>query len=156
MVIRAGWSNTKISLYELADTGVDEDMIISVEKAASKAIAGMAEGADIEIRDVQGIKSGQNYLMEMELAVPGSWSIDQVQKIEQAIRERVGSRVRGVKRLKVRFLPNTEKDVNFGAEFIVRDTSPQSSPEPELEPSGNNGSSSTGIQDREIHAEKRR
>lgn len=155
MVIKAGWSNTKVSLYELADIGVDEDMISSVEKAASKAIAELPEGAEIEIRDLQGIKSGQNYLMEMEVAVPGSWSVDQVRKIEQVIRERVGSRVRGVKRLKVRFFPSTEKDVDFGAEFIVRDTSPQSSPEPEIESNGNNGSSSTGIHAREIHPQKR-
>lgn len=156
MVIRAGWGNTKIAVFELADTGVDEEMISSVQKATLKAIAGTPDGTEIEIRDLQGIKSGQNYLMEMELAVPGSWSVDQVRQVEQLIRERVGSRVRGVKRLKVRFMPNTEKDVDFGAEFIARDTSPESSPEPEADPNGNNESSSTGIQAREVHAEKRR
>ncbi|KAL1954491.1 hypothetical protein VTO42DRAFT_1102 [Malbranchea cinnamomea] len=155
MVIKAGWANTKTSLLELADIGVDEDMIESVEKATLKAISGIPEGAEIEIRDLQGIKSGQNYLMEMELAVPGSWSVEQTRRIEQIVRQQVGSRVRGVKRLRVRFIPSTEKDVDFAAEFIARDTSPESSPEPEVEVNDKNGSSSTGSEAKEVNARKR-
>ncbi|KAK2751612.1 hypothetical protein FQN55_000333 [Onygenales sp. PD_40] len=137
MVIKAGLGNTKTSLLELADVGVDDEMRESVSKSASKAIAALPNGSDIQIRDVQGIKSGQNYLMEVELAVPGSWSVSQTRLIEEAIRERVGSRVRGVKRLKVRFMSDAETDVNFMEEFIARDVSPRSSPEPEEEGNGN-------------------
>ncbi|OJD12656.1 hypothetical protein AJ78_06778 [Emergomyces pasteurianus Ep9510] len=158
MVIRAGWGNTKSSLLELADVGVDEEICASVEKSARKAIANLPDGgSEIEIRDVQGIKSGQNHLMEIELAVPGSWSVDRTRQLEEAIRQRVGSRVRGVKRLKVRFTPDTERDVGFLEEFIARDVSPRSSPEPEEEANGNthrnhndkNGAINSGTQARE-------
>ncbi|PGH09352.1 hypothetical protein GX51_00795 [Blastomyces parvus] len=135
MVIRAGWGNTKTSLLELADVSVDPEMSGSVEKSVRKAIAALpgSTGSEIEIREVQGIKSGQNHLMEVELAVPSSWSVGQTRIAEEAIRQRVASRVRGVKRLKVRFTPNTERDVSFLEEFIERDVSPRSSPEPEAE-----------------------
>ncbi|OJD21812.1 hypothetical protein ACJ73_06845 [Blastomyces percursus] len=135
MVIRAGWGNTKTSLLELADVSVDSEMSVSVERSVRKAIAALPDGAgsEVAIREVQGIKSGQNHLMEVELAVPSSWSVGQTRVAEEAIRQRVGSRVRGVKRLKVRFTPDTEQDVSFLEEFIVRDVSPRSSPEPEAE-----------------------
>ncbi|PGH17130.1 hypothetical protein AJ79_01268 [Helicocarpus griseus UAMH5409] len=146
MVIKAGWGNTKTSLLELADITVDEEMSESVKKSTRKAITALPEGSEIQIRDVQGIKSGQNYLMEIELAVPGSWSVIRTRQIEEAIRERVGSRVRGVKRLKVRFMPDAERDANFLEEFIARDVSPRSSPEPEEEANGdiNNNSNKNG------------
>ena len=134
MVIKAGWGNTKVSLLELADVSVDEDIKLSVQKATSKALLARVEnGNDIIIRDVQGVKSGQNYLMEIELAVPGSWSVNQIRLVEDAVRERVGSRVRGVKRIKVRFLSLEAKDEDFTGEFIAPDVSPRSSPEPEAD-----------------------
>lgn len=131
MVIRAGWDNTKTALLELADTTVDAEIKASVEKATSKALAEAGNSQLVEIRDVQGLKSGQNYLMEVELAVPGTWPVDQSREIEKSVRERVGSRVRGVKRVKVRFVPQDDKEVSFTEEFIPPGVSPRSSPEPE-------------------------
>jgi divalent metal cation (Fe/Co/Zn/Cd) transporter len=131
MVIKAGWGNTRVSLLELADVSVDEDMMKSVRKAASTAILSAMDSDEIEIRDVQGIKSGQNYLMEVELAVPGSWSVDRTRLVEQFVRETVRARVRSVKRLKVRFIPHTEKELDFTEEFIAHDISSQKSPEPD-------------------------
>ena len=155
MVIKAGFANTKTSLLELADVGVDEDMISSVDKAARKAIAGAPDSSEIEVRYIQGVKSGQNYLMELELAVPGHWSVDRTRQVEKLIRERVGSRVRGVKRLKIRFLPHAEKDADFAAEFIERDMSPRSSPEPESEANGEGSSVSSGTQAQKDQTRKR-
>ncbi|KAL1884794.1 mitochondrial metal transporter [Paecilomyces lecythidis] len=131
MVIRAGWDNTKTALLELADTTVDAEIKASVEKATSKALAEAGNSQLVEIRDVQGLKSGQNYLMEVELAVPGTWPVDQSREIEKSVRERVGSRVRGVKRVKVRFVPQDDREVSFTEEFIPPGVSPRSSPEPE-------------------------
>ena len=139
MVIKAGWGNAKVSLLELADVSVDEDMIKSVRKATSKAIIGAMDSDEIEIRNVQGIKSGQNYLMDVELAVPGSWSVDRIRLVEKLVRETVSIRVRTVKRLKVRFVPQTERELDFTEEFIAPDVSPRSSPEPEEEANGTNG-----------------
>jgi divalent metal cation (Fe/Co/Zn/Cd) transporter len=123
MVIKAGWGNTKVSLLELADVSVDEEIKTAVQRAASKALlANFADGKEVQIRDVQGVKSGQNYLMEVEIAVPGSWSVDRIRQVEDAVRERVGSRVRGVKRVKVRFMSLLEEpDVDFKGEFIPPD-----------------------------------
>lgn len=141
MVIRAGWGNTMTSLLELADVTVDEEVKRSVRRAASKALVadmpagtvGVPGGEDVRVRDIQGIKSGQNYLMEVELVLPGNWSVERVQRVENAVRERVGSKVRGVKRVKVTFTPQEKDDRGFADEFIGVDVSPRSSPEPEDE-----------------------
>ena len=97
------------------------------------SLAGVAGGDVVEIREIQGIKSGQNYLMDVELAIPANWSIEKTRTIEDAVRERAGSKVRGVRRIKVRFVPSENKDLDFSDEFIGADVSPQSSPEPEEE-----------------------
>jgi divalent metal cation (Fe/Co/Zn/Cd) transporter len=128
MVIKAGWGNTITSLLELADTSVDDEIKTSVQNAAAKALKALENGEQVTIRDVQGMKSGQNYLMDIELAVPGSWSIDQSRAVEEAVRTTVGAGVRGVKRLKIRFIPVEQKELTFSEEFISQDT--DASPEP--------------------------
>jgi divalent metal cation (Fe/Co/Zn/Cd) transporter len=156
MVVRAGWANTKASVLELADVGIDEDTVISVEEAASKAIGKAPNGEEIAIRRVQGIKSGQNYLMEVELAVPGSWSVEQTRNVEQLVQERVAAKVRGVRRLRIRFLPDTETDHGLATDFIPRDVSPRSTPEPEIEANCENGSVSSDVHTKDSGAHKRR
>jgi divalent metal cation (Fe/Co/Zn/Cd) transporter len=129
MVIKAGWNNTVTSLLELADTTVDDDIKSSVEKAAAKALQEIADGDAVVVRDVQGMKSGQNYLMDIELAVPGDWAITRSRLVEEAVRKAVGARVRGVKRVKMRFIPMEQQDLTFSEEFIAPDA--RGSPEPD-------------------------
>lgn len=131
MVIQAGYGNTKTALFELADTTVGPEIKSSVRKAALKALTGHTGEQNIEIRDVEGIKSGQNYLMEVEIAAPRSWSIERTREVEEAIRAGVGSRVRGVRRVRVRFVPDDIQQSDFMDEFIPGDVSPRGSPEPE-------------------------
>lgn len=135
MVIKAGWGNTGTALLELADVGIDNEMRSSVRKAASKALASEPTfgHSEIQVRDVQGVKAGQNYLMDIELAVPGSWTVKQMRDVEDIVRARVGSKVRGVRRVKVRFVPSENKETGFADEFIGAEISPRSSPEPEDE-----------------------
>ena len=141
MVVRAGWGNTGAALLELADVGVDEEIKGSVRRATSKAISQNSDGGvptfneenQMEIRDIQGVKAGQNYLMDIELAVPGSWNVEQAREAEDAIRARVGTKVRGVRRVKVRFVPKERLGAGGSDEFIGTDMSPRSSPEPEDE-----------------------
>lgn len=151
MVIRAGWGNTITSLLELADTTVDEDTKSSVHNAAAKALKALENGGQVEVRDVQGMKSGQNYLMEVELAVPGAWSIHQSRTVEETVRRIVGASVRGVKRVKVRFIPVEQQELTFSEEFIAQDTS--GSPEPP-EPEANGVASGSHIP--EDHALRKR
>ena len=70
--------------------------------------------------------------MDIELGVPSEWTVDQILAVETAVRERAGAKVRGVRRVKVRFTP-LEKSSDFSDEFIGADISPRSSPEPEDE-----------------------
>lgn len=139
LVVRAGYANTGSALLELADVGVAEDIKGSVRKAATKALSehtftsSKDTGAEVSVQDVQGVKAGQNYLMNVELAVPGDWTVDETREIEDVVRERVGSKVRGVRRVRVRFVAKTEKTPDFADEFIGADVSPRSSPEPEEE-----------------------
>lgn len=129
MVIKAGWGNTITSLLELADTTVDEEVKENVQKAAVKALNQLGESEQVIIRDVQGMKSGQNYLMDVEVAVPGSWALDRSRIIEEAVRKSIGDKVRGVKRVKLRFVPVEKPELTFQEEFITQDI--EASPESE-------------------------
>ncbi|KAL8806500.1 MAG: hypothetical protein Q9182_001282 [Xanthomendoza sp. 2 TL-2023] len=142
MVVKAGWANTGQALLELADVGIDAEIKRSVQRAANKELDPATSNANpadlpiqsigqVEVRDVQGVKAGQNYLMELELAVPESWTIQQARAIEATVRSRVGSTVRGVRRVRVRIVPKESRAQNFSDEFIAADVSPRSSPEPE-------------------------
>ena len=131
MVIKAGWGNTCSSLLELADTAVDDEIKESVQKAASKALVKLQDHNAIKIRDIQGMKSGQNYLMDIELAVPGAWPINRSREIEETVRTAIGAGVRGVKRVKVRFIPLEHEELNFSEEFIPAEVASQANPEPE-------------------------
>ncbi|KAI9817834.1 MAG: hypothetical protein M1827_000953 [Pycnora praestabilis] len=141
MVIRAGWNNTGSALLELADVGVDEEMKSNVRRAATKALEtglesdpqldDLLKAGKVEVREIQGVKSGQNYLMEIGLGVPNSWNVVQCQEVEKVVREKVGRKVRGVRRVKIRFVPKADTDLSFSNEFIGADVSPRSSPEPE-------------------------
>lgn len=143
MVVRAGWGNTGAALLELADVGVDEEIRVSVRRAISKAISrssagrvpGFNEQNHMEIRDIQGIKAGQNYLMDIELAVPGSWTVEQARETEDTIRARVGTNVRGVRRVRIRFVPSEKVQGEFSDEYIGTGMSHRSTPEPEDEKS---------------------
>ena len=129
MVIQAGAANALSAVYELCDRSMDEEVKASVLKAARKA--DVEKG--VEVRDVQGVKAGQNYLVDIEVAVPTNWSLDRSRKAEEAIRSRVGSKVRGVRRVRVRLVPAGNEEDDFQSEFIGADVSPRNSPEPESE-----------------------
>lgn len=122
MVIRAGWGNTGAALLELADVGVDDEIRSSVRKAATEALDkanfDAKTGDGPHVRSVQGIKAGQNYLVDIELVVPGSWKVQEARRIEELVRERVGSTVRGVRKVKVRFVPKADEGPSFADEFI--------------------------------------
>lgn len=144
MVVQAGWGNTKSALYELADVGVEDEMRTNVRKAADKALAEVNIGSasnHVDMRSVQGVKSGQNYLMDLELAVPPSWTLDQMHGVEEVVRERVGAKVRGVKRVRVRFISKSTDQADYMDEFIGADVSAHSSPETEEEHNHDHGHS---------------
>ncbi|KAF2965277.1 hypothetical protein GQX73_g8285 [Xylaria multiplex] len=136
MVIKAGVENTLDSLFELADRGIDDEVKSSVRKQVQKATIDISEGHNVELRDVSGIKSGQNYLVDLEVAVPGAWTIEDLREVEDTIRTRVGSKVRGVRKIRVRFVPKEAAVAAKFDEFIAGDVSPRSSPEPETEDDG--------------------
>ncbi|CAO2657766.1 Nn.00g038920.m01.CDS01 [Neocucurbitaria sp. VM-36] len=134
MVVQAGWGNTKSALLELADVGVDDEMRDNVRNAANKAVEGLTTTSQpVNVRAVQGVKAGQNYLMDVELGVPGTWTIEQTRGVETLLRERVGAKVRGVKKVRVRFVTNSAEDPDFLDEFIPGDLSAASTPESEAD-----------------------
>ena len=133
MVIRAGWGNTGSALLELADVGVDDEIKASIRDVATKALdqvnldAESGEGNIALVREVQGVKAGQNYLIDVELVVPDAWTVQQARRTEDMVRQRVGSAVRGVRRVKVRFVPKANEEPNFADEFIGASASPTES-----------------------------
>ncbi len=133
LVINAGWGNTMASLYELADKGIDEEVRVSVRRATERCFGEISRGSEVELRDVRGVKSGQNYLVDMEVAVPKTWTVVDLGQVEESIRSMVGSKVRGVRRIKVRFVPKEDSEATLFDEFISGNFSQRSSPEPEEE-----------------------
>jgi divalent metal cation (Fe/Co/Zn/Cd) transporter len=131
LVIRAGWENTLSAVYELADKSIDEEVKRSIRRQVQKSLADVSEGHEVELRDVSGVKSGQNYLVDLEMAVPNMWTVEDVRGVEDAVRTLVGSKVRGVRRVRVRFVPKEVPVAPQFDEFIPGDVSPKSSPEPE-------------------------
>ena len=108
MVIRAGWANTKASLLEACDVSINDDVKRDVREAATRAIevdgaVGSSGGNSLVVREVQGTKSGQSYLVDIDIKVHGSWTMQQIDTVEETIRERVGTMVQGVRRVKLRF-----------------------------------------------------
>lgn len=112
MIVQAGWGNTKAALLELADVGIESDIKSNVHSAAAEALVGL----DARISAVQGVKGGQNYLMEIAITVPDSWTLAKQQETETLVRERVAKKVKGVKRVAVRF---TDQDDGFASEFVA-------------------------------------
>jgi divalent metal cation (Fe/Co/Zn/Cd) transporter len=141
MVVKAGSENTIQALMELADQSIDDEVKGSIRKQAQKSFTDITDGHEIELREVTGVKSGQNYLVDMELGVPSSWTVEHVRAVEDAIRTRVGAKVRGVRKVRLRFLPKETLDVPKFDEFIPGDVSPRSSPEPEGDDHNGNGHS---------------
>jgi divalent metal cation (Fe/Co/Zn/Cd) transporter len=131
LVIKAGWGNTVSALYELADKGIDAEIKASVTKAAKKSLANLSTGSEVELREVEGVKSGQNYLVDLLLAVPKSWTVEDVREVEDTVREMVGSKVRGVRRVKIRFVPKDEPSTSLFDEFISGEVTARADPEPE-------------------------
>lgn len=131
MVIKAGAENTLAAVLELADRSIDNEVKGSVRKQVQRAFADITEGHEIELRDVSGLKSGQNYLVDLELAVPNAWTVEDVKDVEDTVRTRVGGKVRGVRKVRVRFTPKEVPAPPKFDEFIPGDVSAKSSPEPE-------------------------
>lgn len=118
MIIQAGWVNTKTALFELADVGLSEKIQGKVQKAAESALKEQV-GTSAEIKGVQGMKSGQNILVELEVVAPSDWTVDQTNDIERQLREQVVAKVRGVRRVVVRFTSNAKNTGEaFAGEFI--------------------------------------
>lgn len=139
LVVRTGWTNTRTSLYELADASMEEDIKERVLEEADRALDDMMwvkshPNAPVEVRRCQGVKAGQSYSVEIEVACPANWTVEKTRMIEDEIRQRVGSKVRGVRRVRVRFVAAKEETgMGFMDEFISPSVSQRSSPEPESE-----------------------
>lgn len=128
MVVQAGFGNTKAAVYELVDVAVDDEIKGAVHGAASNALAESKETSEVQVSDVQGLKAGQNFLMDIELAVPATWTVEQIRKVENDVRVEVGSKVRGVRRVRVKFVAKDQQQADFMEEFIGTKTSPPNSP----------------------------
>ena len=118
MIIQAGYGNTKNALLELADVGIDDEVRNEVLAAARQALdesEGIFEEHHVQ---VQGNKSGQNYLMEVAVNVPGAMTLEQTKAIEDKIRQTIAAKVKGVKRVAIRFATIEAGDRAFADEFV--------------------------------------
>jgi divalent metal cation (Fe/Co/Zn/Cd) transporter len=129
MVVRAGWANTMVSLTELADASVADELKDKVRTVTDQAVREALPHIEARAREVSGTKAGQNYLLDIELVVPGDQTIEELNKVECLIRERVATMVRGAKRIRVRFVPSDVEGGEFMEEFIRPSITAMSTPE---------------------------
>ncbi|KAI9886730.1 MAG: hypothetical protein M1823_001439 [Watsoniomyces obsoletus] len=132
MVIRAGWGNTVAALTELADKAVDPEICMAVREATKKILASAPRldlRHSVKVRDVEGVKAGPNYLMDVVLAVPEDWTVDKLRVAEVTVRDGLGKSVRGVRRVKIRFVPWDLNEETYVEEFIDPDRVLSGSPE---------------------------
>ncbi|KAF4510325.1 hypothetical protein G6O67_002219 [Ophiocordyceps sinensis] len=130
MVVKAGLQNTKSALYELTDQSIDGEVKGSIRKQAQRALANVSEGHVAELRDVSGVKSGQNFLVDLEMAVPGAWTVDEMRTLEDQVRTQVGGTVRGVRRVRVRFVSRDGAVKEKFDDFIPSSVQVEADPEP--------------------------
>lgn len=102
MVVNAGLRNSRVALLELSDVGLDHEVKDAVQDTLSNA---GIEG----IKSVSGVKSGQNYLIEVTVEVDPFTTVSETTVYEDRIRNVLASpkgraKVQGVKRVKVRFV----------------------------------------------------
>lgn len=128
MIVQAGWGNTKAALYELADVGIQDEIKEKVQKASAAALQEQV-GSEAIVKGVQGIKSGQNVLAEIEVAAPSDWTLSKIGEVEERVRDSVIAQVRGVRRVVVRFTSDADGDKEAFADDFA--PAPASSPEPE-------------------------
>ncbi|KYK61765.1 cation efflux family protein [Drechmeria coniospora] len=129
MVVQAGYSNTVSSFCELADQSIDDEIKGAIRKQAHRALANIEHGHEAELRDISGIKAGQNYLIDLEVAVPGAWKVESTKGLEDAVRTQVGGKVLGVRRVRIRFV---SRDAPVGKgfdEFIPGSVQREADPE---------------------------
>ncbi|KAI3541817.1 cation efflux family protein [Colletotrichum filicis] len=129
LVIKAGAENTLSSVYELADRAIDDEVKGDVQKYALRSLSDVTNGHEVDVRNVSGVKSGQNYLVDIDLAVPGAWSVEAVREVEDQVRTLVGAKVRGVRRIKVRFVPKEAEVARPFDEFIPGEANREASEE---------------------------
>jgi hypothetical protein len=96
---------------------MDEEVKENVEKAAATALQAQSSG-EADIRGVQGIKSGQNFLVDVDVYAPSHYTVGQLDAIKEAMREQISANVKGVRRVTVRFTAEKE-GVPFADEFIA-------------------------------------
>ena len=123
VVLRVGFQNLVSAVKELGDRSVDEEVKKSVRDAANAAVSDTAPSIgkqveDVSLQMVQGVKSGPNNLVEVAIAVPGNWTVDETIVLEQAVRDRVGAEVRGARRVKITFSPKEQELPAFTREYI--------------------------------------
>lgn len=118
LVIKGGCGNTLSALNELADKSIEEEVKTSIKDNVIKTLEEIRHGSYVELQDIEGLKSGQNYLISLQLAVPPTWSVQTMAEIEKELREALGSKVQGVRRVQIRFVSKESESNSFHDEFI--------------------------------------
>ena len=161
MVVQAGWANTKSALFELADVGIDDETTENVRTIATNAIKevssiseiGSFDDKDVELRRVQGLKSGQNYLISLEIGVPVDWSVGRLQIVEDTVRSMIRKNVKGVRKIGIKFVQSDEPVGEISNDYV--NSSREGSPEPSAK-NNNNRPQQSGYENTNENVVKRK
>ncbi|RDA94015.1 hypothetical protein CP533_4969 [Ophiocordyceps camponoti-saundersi (nom. inval.)] len=140
MVVNAGAKNTQAALFELADQSIDDEVKATIRKQALRALSEeLHDDDEAQLRQVSGTKSGQNYLIDLEMAVPSTWTVEDMARLEHQLRTKVGSTVRGARRVRVRFVSRDGGIRDKFDDFIPGSVQVQMEPEPKAKAEAETG-----------------
>ncbi|EPQ64365.1 Bgt-2724 [Blumeria graminis f. sp. tritici] len=123
LVIKGGWGNTVKAIYELADSGLDDEIKTSISLKFEEKFASDPVKSQVELRGIEGVKSGPNYLVDVQLAVPSTWTLRETSEVEGRVRDIIGSSVRGISRIKIRFVARDVDPSSLLDEYVTQDYS---------------------------------
>jgi len=116
MVIRAGAANVLTSAGQLLDRSIDEEAKTKIRSITEKSIS--IHLPEAKCNEVLGTTAGQSSLLDVEIQVPNSKSIEQLHQLERVVRKDVATHFSGARRIRIRFDPSTLDEKEFADEFI--------------------------------------
>ncbi|ORX41146.1 cation efflux family-domain-containing protein [Kockovaella imperatae] len=83
-ILRQGFGLTKQALFELLDRGVDEKTRVAMKKIVNEFVDGKRV---LEIKNVRGVKSGGQTLVDLTITVPPTMTVVDSHLIEHQVRD---------------------------------------------------------------------
>ncbi|KAJ3541522.1 hypothetical protein NM208_g4576 [Fusarium decemcellulare] len=108
MAVRPAAEFALSALYELADRSVDDETRISILNLVSRALRKPRYAGAVDVVSLAGIKSGRLTIVDLELAVPQRWAVQEVICLEREIRSQMEAGMKSAWKIRFHVVPACE------------------------------------------------